>query len=348
MNRILTLLISLLTSLNLCGQIKRATLLEDHTILVEETAEATPPLSFRDEVFTQMEGFPKVSPANSTFKNFRNVTLADLDKDGVNDILWGADNILYAHTYKELLWQHQLSSTAIYPPSVADIDGNGSLEIIQATGGSQSNSSIYLLNFKGQDRANWPLSFDGHWILTAPVLSDLDEDGEMEIIFNERDDGISRLHIVGENGEPFNEHWPTAVVGTLAVTPSIGDVDQDGEKEIFVATTNSRYLFKLNGELEDGWPQDTGPDQKYSFQSPLLVDLNQNNNLEIIGATHGDEPEYYVLQADGSNFPGWPKAVPENSWTFTTPTLISAEGALQFFMSRPIDDRMDDDAFWMG
>ena len=163
-------------------------------------------------------------------KNFRNVTLIDLDKDGVEDILWGANNLLFAQTYKELLWERILGSTAIYPPSVADLDGNGSPEIVQATGGSQSNSSIYLLNIKGQDRPGWPLSFDGHWILTAPALSDLDGDGALEIIFNERDDGISRIHIVNQEGEPYNENWPVAVLGTLALTPSIGDVDQDGEK----------------------------------------------------------------------------------------------------------------------
>ena len=98
----------------------------------------------------------------------------------------------------------------------------------------------------------------------------------------------------------------------------------------------------MDGTIEDGWPQETDPKQRYSFQSSLLVDLDQNEELEIIGATHGDEPEYYVLRPDGSNFPGWPKAVPENSWTFSTPSLVRIDEQLRFFMSRPIRDSTGD------
>jgi hypothetical protein len=342
MQKAIIFLIIMTASLTLGAQIKRAYLSEDFTIAIEETPETGPLLVFRGPTFNQMSGFPKKARANNTFKNFRNVTLVDIDGDGAHDILWGADNQLFAHSYEKLLWKRTLSGTVLYPPSVANLDEGETLGIVQATGGSQIDSRIYLLDINGEDLPGWPLNFNGHWILTAPALSDVDDDGDLEIIFNERDSPASRIHLVTLNGSTYSGDWPVSIPGTPAVTPSIGDVDQDGEKEIYVTSTTTRYLFKLNGETEAGWPQTTGPQQRYSFQSPLLVDLDQDGRLEIIGASHGDFPEYYVLQADGSNFPGWPKPVPGNVWTFSTPTVVSIDGELRLFMSRPIGDLFSD------
>ena len=320
------------------AQIQQAYVSEDYRIHIESTNQQVDLLDFRNETILQMDGFPKRATGNKAFKNFRNVTLADINNDGIEDILWGADDQLFAQTATELLWEKTLSGVAIYPPSVADLDQDGDLEIVQATGGTQSEGRLYAIDHLGNDLSGWPLNFDGHWILTAPAISDMDEDGNLEIIFNERDLPQSKLHIVKWNGAPIANNWPVGVDGTLALTPSIGDVDNDGRKEIYVATTTTRYLFDLKGTPEPGWPQLTDPIQRYSFQSALLADFNQDNLLEIVGATHGEDPYYYVLQADGAFFPGWPIDVPEDSWTFNTPTITTMNDGHQLFMSRPINE----------
>lgn len=349
MKKTIILLMAMTVPLAAGAQVKRAILSEDFTISVTETPEVSHPLVFRGGSFNQMEGFPKKAAASNQYKNFRNVTLADIDGDGVQDILWGGGNRLFAHSCKELLWERSLSGTVLYPPSVANIDKEEGLEIVQATGGSQTSSRIYLLDENGQDLPGWPLSFNGHWIITAPALSDVNDDGYLEIIFNERDVPAGRVHLVNFNGTPFSADWPVSLSGTPAVTPSVGDVDQDGEKEIYVTSTTTRYLFGLDGEAEAGWPQETGPQQRYSFQSPLLVDLDRDGRLEIIGAAHGDNPEYYALKADGSDFPGWPKPVPDNVWTFSTPTVVSIGEEYQIFMSRPIGTVFSDMLYgWDG
>ncbi len=342
MRKTVVFAIMLIISLSLNAQTYQAFLQEDHTISVEKTIENGPLLIFRGNTFSQMTGFPKSATANKTFKNFRNVTLADIDGDQIQDIVWGADNQLFAHSFEKMLWNKTLSGTAIYPPTVANIDNEGGLEIVQSTGGSQTNSRIYLLNDKGEDLPGWPLNFNGHWILTAPTLSDLNNDQQLEIIFNERDIPNGRMHVVTADGQPFSSDWPVTIPGTPAVTPSVGDVDQDDEKEIYISSTTTRYLYKLNGEIEEGWPQLTDPKQKYSFQSPLMVDFDQDGTLEIVGATHGDSSQYYILRGDGSYYPGWPKSVPGNVWTFNTPTVVSIDDELKIFMSRPIGELASD------
>lgn len=283
----------------------------------------------------QIEGFPMGFPAATSVKNFRNVTLEDLDSDGIPEIIFAASNKLIALKQGRLLWEKSLTGIGIYPPSVADLDGDGTVEIVQTTGGPQEKGRIYLMDANGNDWEGWPKSFEDHWILAAPTLSDLDEDGEMEILFLERiNSTVGQIHALRIDGSLFNNNWPLPVPGTPAVTPSVGDVDQDGNKEIIVHTTTTMYQFDLEGELKPGWPIEN-PNTRFSFQAPILRDLDGNGTLEIIGAAHGNAPEYYVLQHDGTPYKNWPIAVPQDSWTFTSPTVLNRNGKWNIFMGRP-------------
>ena len=284
----------------------------------------------------QVEGFPIGHPSDRNFKNFRNVTLADINKDGLTEILIGIRNNLFAYQADSLLWSLPLDGLAIYPPSVADINNDGRQEIVQVTGGANEKGRIYVLDQNGDSIPPWPINFNDNWILTAPALSDLDGDRIMEIIVNERDSPSGKVHILKLDGTSFNSNWPVFLGGTPAVTPSVGDIDQDGEKDIVVFSTSAQFVFDLNGNLKEGWGLDTNPFQKYSFQSPILVNLDQDPQLEIVGATHGDAPQFYVLEHDGTFAPNWPVNVPARSWTFSTPTVVPINGAPAIFMSRPI------------
>ncbi len=294
------------------------------------------PAHLRNTPSPQISGFPIGFPANRNFKNFRNVALADIDKDGIPEILTGINKTLYAFKSDSLLWQTPLDGLAIYPPSVGDIDNDGAIEIVQVTGGQGEKGRIYVFDRDGTPIEPWPIGFNDNWILTAPALSDLDNDQTLEIIVNERDSPSGKVHILNLDGTSFNSNWPVSLGGTPAVTPSIGDIDNDGEKDIVVFSTTTQFAFDLDGNLKEGWGFSTEPFQKYSFQSPILIDLDQDGFLEVIGATHGDVPQYYVLEHDGTFAPNWPIDVPGSSWTFNTPTVVPVQGVYNIFMSRPL------------
>ena len=321
-------------------QWQKATVHEDYTISTEKV---TPPfvIEERDGAgFNQIPGFPVGGRANPNFKNFRNVTLVDLNGDQKDDVILGFDNKLRAYTDEGLLWEKTLSGFIIYPPSVADINDDGVLDIVQTTGSINGTGRVYLLDLAGNKQSGWPLNFDGNWILTAAALADLNDDNQLEIIFAERRSPSGRIHAVNFDGTSFGGSWPVTLDATPAVTPSVGDVDGDNAVEVVVNSTESRYVIKANGQLESGFPIKTHPERRYSFQSPILADLNDDQALEIIGATHGDnmnpKPEFYVMEGDGNDYPGWPKPIAEDSWTFNTPTVIPKDGGHQIFMSRPI------------
>ncbi|MEZ5041499.1 MAG: T9SS type A sorting domain-containing protein [Saprospiraceae bacterium] len=327
-------------ALPLTAQWQQAWVNEDYKIRIENIPAPAPFEERGGAGFQQIPGFPIGGKANASFKNFRNVTLVDLNGDQIDDILIGMDNKLRAYTYQGLLWEKTVSGILIYPPSVADINQDGEMDIVQTTASVSGTGRIYLMDKNGNDQPGWPLNFSGNWMLTAAALANIDADDKLEIIFAERQSPAGRVHVVNFDGSPYSSNWPVTLDATPAVTPSVGDVDGDNELEIVVNSTESRYVLNTAGQPEAGFPIKTHPAKRYSFQSPILADLDGDQALEIIGATHGDnlapEPEFYVIKGDGSNYPGWPKPVPDNSWTYNTPTVIPANEGYRIVMSRPI------------
>ena len=333
----ITLFILFLSFSNLLTAQLIGTVSEDYTYSVQPVLKV-PATPRGNKTAEQLEGYPKAFLANSNFKNFRNVTLEDIDADGISDIIFAANKTLYAYSNGTLLWKKSLIGIGLYPPSIADLDGDGQVEIVQVTGGQNEDGSVFVLDIAGRDLEGWPQTFDNNWIITAPALSDVNDDGVKEIIFLERiASNLGNIHIQKLNGEPFSDDWPVAIPGTPAVTPSVGDVDNDGAMDILVCSSRAMYLFDLNGELKPGWPVEN-PNTRYSFQSPILIDLNNDGTLEIVGAAHGDIPEYYVRQFDGTPYKSWPFVVPERARTLCSPTVVEIDGIPKILMGRPIGD----------
>ncbi|MFA7107476.1 MAG: FG-GAP-like repeat-containing protein [Candidatus Izemoplasmatales bacterium] len=320
-------------------QWEKASLNDNMTIRVEKVNAA--PLSSTKNMVQQLPGFPIAVPANPSFKNMRNLALADMNGDNIDDIIFAVDNTLYVYTYQGLLWSQTIIGTAVYPPSIGDITGDGFSEIVQVTGGSPSNGRIYVFDRFGNILNGWPVNFNNNWIICSPALSDLDGDDKMEIICNERLTN-GKVHILKSDGTEFSANWPVTLDGTPSVTPSIADVDGDGQKDIIAYSTKSRYIFGLDGQPKTGFPLTTAPNQSYSYQSPIAVDFDNDLSMEIVGATHGDFPQYYIMNSDTTSYSAWPKNVPDNNWTYSTPTVVKIDNEWKIFMSRPISDESSD------
>lgn len=268
-------------------------------------------------------GFPFGAPANPSFKNFRGAAIADIDEDGADEIIFGANSTLFAIKGNgEILWSRVLSGTIIYPPSVADMNDDGSLEIVVNTGGSPNAGRVYLLDHNGSDLSGWPQNFDQHWMFNAPAIADLNGDHIYEVITCERGNSTSGfLHVIKFDGTPYNFNWPKELPGNLAFTPSIGDIDNNGVQDIVISiSSGSLYALNPNGEILSGFPV-TDANKGYSYQSPMLYDFDGDGTLEIVGARHGNQPDYYVIHSDGTYAAGWPVTNPTD-WRYSPATIV--------------------------
>lgn len=314
---------------------KKAILLEDGSISAETILLPQQLSQKSGNNFEQLDNFPFGRPTHPNFKNFRGATIADIDQDGTEDIVFATFNKIYAvNGDGTLKWEKTLTGTATLPPTIADITGDGNMEIVQNTGGVPANGRVYLLNgATGEDFPGWPLNFNNNWMINASALSDVNDDGVMEIIFCERvSSNQGFIHIVDVDGNPYNANWPVELPGTPAFTPSIGDVNNDGTMNVVIATSSGQ-MFVLDvetGQPISGFPT-SGNGISFSYQSPILVDLDGDENLEIVGSNHGDNPGFYVMKYDGTYVSGWPYTI--NEWTYSPPTVadVNDDGTYELF-----------------
>jgi len=290
-----------------------------------------PPSSPVDVPPALLPGWPKVITAHPNFSPVRGVTFADLDRDGVQEII--------ASSTAGLVHVWDVAGTALpgwprvtvgfpqYPAAVGDLDGDGIPEVVQTTRGLTSGGRLYVFRADGSDYPGYPLSFNNNNIEYTAALADLDFDGQLELIVGERAWPIGRLHVLRAGGTPFPGAWPVTLDHVPALSASVADLDGDGAPEIVYGSYNSLYVFRADGSLLPGWPYNvsTRHGANFSYQSPALADLDGDGRLEIVTACHQSGSGCYVFRADGTLLTGWPKSFGGN-WSYSPPTVCDLEG----------------------
>src|SRR6185369_387865 len=185
-------------------------------------------------------------------------------------------------------------------PAVADLDGDGSPEILAANDLNQ----IFVWRANGTLLPGWPKSLA--FFSTNIAVDDLTGDGQKEIIITT----FGSVRVFDKNGTML-PGWPFFTNASNS-PPAIGDVDGDGQKEIVVATLTgptNLYMIKANGVVMPNWPKAINPQLASNFNAssyPVLGDLDGDGAMEcVIGSANGF---VHVFRANGSYLPGWPQA----------------------------------------
>ncbi|MCQ4167335.1 FG-GAP repeat domain-containing protein [Tahibacter harae] len=177
----------------------------------------------------------------------------DIDGDGQAEVVWGGQNIAaYTGSTGAQEWQ-QAGSGRIWPAiGLADLDGDGTLEIVVGRNGNQL--TVYAGN--GTTRSGWPKSpFSGGEVRTL-ALEDLENDGDLEIIVGRASSGGDRQVSVYEHNGTVRPGWPARRTGEPGFGAgmyneniAVADLDNDGAKEIY-APTDTHYITALapNGD----------------------------------------------------------------------------------------------------
>lgn len=295
--------------------------IDEDGIIRTETIQTQLPPAARDGL-TPMSGFPLSFSSNTTYKPMRGLALADLNNDGADEIiLCHNDAINVIDGQGNILWTQPLvGGMAQYPAAVGDINNDGILEIVALTAYGNARGGINVFSNTGE--VLLATVTNNNPLICAPVLADLNNDSELELIFCGRGKasasisaGIHAWNLQGEEIEGFPFEMPS----TPAFTPTVADIDNNGFPEIFASTTSVLYCISHTGE--ELYTVDSQEAYKYSYQSPLVVDFEGEGNWSLVGAYHGDNPNHYVRDAHtGAYRAGWPK--PVSNWTYSAPTVV--------------------------
>ena len=137
--------------------------------------------------------------------------------------------------------------------------------------------------------------------------------------------------------------WPQKIAGLpttgdrLMNNVTLADVDGDGTKEILTAFGDMAYVFRHDGTLLAGWPQQmvspTNPTwQTFAHNGVIAADLDGDGQLEIIAAVdyeydpnsyEGGAGAVYVWHADGTPMAGWPRYLGENNYGTNRPKELA-------------------------
>jgi len=251
---------------------------------------------------------------------FASPTVADLNGDGKLEVLAGSwDELLYAiKTDGGLVWNlnydptdpneygFKAGDTIWTTPAVADIDGNGTCEVVFGADAHLANPSVQI---PFQSKAGGVLV-----VLDAPT-------GHLQ--FGPAPSGGGKFFIesyAAEGGNPYGEnHIPVCNLSeVLQSSPVIADVDADGRYEIIHGTGQNVHwptsgwhngVYCWNGENATlKWATNVGAEV---FACCAVANVDGDPDLEVFVRNFSEtNPKLYGLKGStGAVLPGFPVAI---------------------------------------
>ncbi|OYT17640.1 MAG: hypothetical protein B7C24_01660 [Bacteroidetes bacterium 4572_77] len=274
-------------------------------------------------------------------------SLFDVDNDGKLEILIskrinGSTNAeLYIYNEDGTVVENWPQAFPHYIPtgsiSVADIDNDQQAEIVAAY-----YKGIVAFELDGTQIFDFPLPENVSISYSSPVIANLDETPEKEIIFGTW--GFSgaeaKVYVLDYQGNSY-PNWPIEVQWNIAAHVSIADIDQNGTLDIFaVDQVGGSATFYLYGWDKDGNQLSGFPIAKdfAGFSQILIADIDNDQQLELItddNRTYAGSYAglYHSFNHDGSEITNdWPLELSSGGTFYKTPTILDVDqdGNLDF------------------
>ena len=116
-------------------------------------------------------------------------------------------------------------------------------------------------------------------IKTNPLVIDIDDDGDKDIIFS---DNMGFVHVVESDGSITNDNFPYEIGDDVWGAASAEDIDLDGDIEFVISSkSKSIYIFDKDG-LENTYYAD-----KYLLGTPVIGQIDSDPYFEIVIGSYG-------------------------------------------------------------
>lgn len=233
---------------------------------------------------------------------FATPAVADIDGDGVLDIVapsW--DHTVYAWSSDgRFLWRRYIEDTLWSSPVVADIDRNGTPEIILGGDiwagnplGAPEGGLVWILNRDGSTYPGYPRFVPLQTVWSTPAVADINRDGWLDVVVG------TGTHFPDPGGrwvDAFTARtgrslagWPVAVAGRSMTSPALGQLDGDPGLEVVTASEGG-YLYAFDTDGREMWRScesghANGCFERYSTHGGVAIaDVDDDGAQEVIAS----------------------------------------------------------------
>ncbi|MDZ4183240.1 MAG: VCBS repeat-containing protein, partial [Candidatus Cloacimonadaceae bacterium] len=265
------------------------------------------------------------NPSGIPSLTFSQPRFADIDGDGDQDFLLGNTNTapLYVKNIGSaavpafIIGENIMSNVTSLAAEMgicADIDGDGDLDLI--TGGY---TGLHLFLNTGSVTVpvfvEAPGFFAGLNVGSNPVpdLADVDNDGDLDMVLGLSEDGGVRIYLnTGNASAAIFSETAMQVIGDVGLYayPVFCDLDADGDQDILVGRDSHGFVYYRNmgSPLIPNWQSYpdafAGLGMQTYWNSPDLVDLNNDGLFDLVFGTASGPLQYYVNAGTATN-PVW-------------------------------------------
>ena len=202
-----------------------------------------------------------------------------------------------------------------HTPAVLDLDGDGDLEILTASGSiSPGGVSLLAYHHDAAPVSGFPWSTSGY-VDTFPAAGDVDGDGALEVIVvrhTTTSPFLAEVEVRSLNGTI--ERVMTAIHGVgYGTAPALADLDGDGFPEIILQTDGALDVWKGNGTPFPGWPRVWSNNHWMGESAPVVGDVTGDGQPDILvtsqlaGSSTAGEVRLY--DRSGNLHPHFPKSL---------------------------------------
>ena len=262
-------------------------------------------------------------PVTLNQRTLRGVALKDLDGNGREDIVVSTQTdkqIILINDNAEMSILHTASEKFKSAPTIAEIDGenyifagsddhnlyglkaDGELVYQFSTndrirtspafykyGNSVSifygsyDGFIYGKDKHGNDLDGFPIDVSSP-VITSPVISDLNNDGDVEIIFGTTDGSIVAINSANQSLDYFPVDTGVGITGS----PMVTDIDNDGDVEVFMGANTTLFGIDVKdaSSINNSWSMHRGNELRNGSFEPESVydsgDLNGDLSLNVL------------------------------------------------------------------
>ncbi|HET7250114.1 MAG TPA: S8 family serine peptidase [Gemmatimonadales bacterium] len=249
-----------------------------------------------DSTGAQLPGFPVSGPTGITPSLDGGPALADVDGDGVRDIVCGGeDGQLWAwNTSGARLANFPVAISALgisAPVACADLDGAPGAEIVAVT----REGDLHVVGGDGNELPGFPVTVGGTPF--APAIAWAGDSARIVVA------SLDTLRVFDVAG---NVRAQRALAGNVTQDPALGDLDGDGADDIVVATAAADLeAYSLAGAPLQGWPRPlplaaTGAPVLGHLAGRAAADALVMTGIGLVGLDGGGQRLTAFPKADGA------------------------------------------------